>query len=241
MTEGGMMADPTAPNERPPDGPSAASWGLWLRWVLASTVRPEESGRLRAMVTSRSLFTSDRERRLWFWALAVVVVIYSTLGLAGTLAEVLRERDLLGTSWFVGFLLVMAAIVGSGLKRRPGRREVWVALGVTAVYGMAVARLGFSPEERTHLFEYGIVAVLIYQALSERSQNGRRVRAPAALALVVTALLGWLDEGIQALLPNRFYDIVDVAVNALAALMAIAASLAIARARRWIGARGSSQ
>jgi hypothetical protein len=196
---------------------------------------------LRATVTSRSLFTSDRERRLWFWALAVVAVIYSTLGLAGTLAEVLRENNLLGTVWFVGFLLVMVAIVGSGLKSRPGRREVWVVLGVAAVYGMAVARMGFSPEERTHLVEYGIVAVLIYEALSERLQNGRRVRSPAALALVMTALLGWLDEGIQALLPNRVYDIVDVAVNALAALMAIAASLAITRARRWVGARGSSQ
>ena len=96
-----------------------------------------------------SLFTSDRERRLWYWSLAV---------------------------------------------------------GVTAVYGMAVLRMGGSPEERTHLFEYGIVAVLIYQALSERPQNGRRVPVPALLALVVTALLGWLDEGIQALLPNRVYD-----------------------------------
>ena len=155
------------------------------------------------MVTSTSLFTSDRERRLWFCSLAVVVAIYSTLGLAGTLAEVLREHDLLPASFFFLMFLTVAAIVGSGLKRRPGRREVWVALGVTAVYGMTVLRMGGSPEERTHLFEYGIVAVLIYQALGECSQNGRRVRAPAALALVAAALLGWLDEGIQALLPNR--------------------------------------
>ena len=97
--------------------------------------------------------------------------------------------------------------------------------------------MGGSPEERTHLFEYGIVAVLIYQALGERSQNGRRVRAPAALALVVAALLGWLDEGIEALLPNRVYDTFDVASNALAALMAIAANLAIARASAAVGRR----
>ena len=64
--------------------------------------------------------------------------------------------------------------------------------------------------ERTHLFEYGIVAVLIYQALSERAGNGRRVRAPALLALVATILLGWLDEGLQALIPNRVYDNFDV-------------------------------
>lgn len=177
-----------------------------------------------------SLFTSARERRLWCWAVAVVAAIYSTLGLAGTLADVLRERNLVPAAVLFLMLLVTAAIVGSGLKRRPGRRELWMALGVAAVYGMAVLRMGGSPEERTHLFEYGIVAVLVRHALSERSQNGRRVPAPAALALVVTALLGWLDEGIQALLPNRVYDTFDVASNALAALMAIAASLAVARA-----------
>ena len=32
------------------------------------------------------LFASKRERRLWAWTLAVVATIYSTLGLARTLA-----------------------------------------------------------------------------------------------------------------------------------------------------------
>ena len=78
------------------------------------------------MVTSTSLFTSDRERRLWFCSLAVLVAIYSTLGLAGTLAEVLRENNLMRASFFFLMFLTMATIVGSGLKRRPGRREVKV-------------------------------------------------------------------------------------------------------------------
>lgn len=179
------------------------------------------------------LFTSRRERLLWFCALAVVAAIYSTLGLAGTLVEALRERDLLPTALLVLMLLTVAAIVGSGLKRRPGRREVWVALGVTAVYAMAVVRMGGSVAERTHLFEYGIVAVLIYQALSERSGNGRRVRAPALLALVATILLGWLDEGLQALIPNRVYDNFDVVRNSVAALIGISGSVTVG----WLNER----
>ena len=181
-----------------------------------------------------SNFTSDRERRLWFWALAVVVAIYSTLGLAGTLAEALRERNLLDGSFAVGLLLLVAAIAASAVKRRPGRREIWVALGVTAVYGMALLRMGLGPEERTHLIEYGLVAVLIHHALAERLRHGRRVPVPAVLAVAATALLGWLDEGIQALIPNRVYELRDVGFNALAGLMAIAASLALARARRAV-------
>ena len=180
-----------------------------------------------------SAFTSRREQRLWLCVLAVVVAIYSTLGLAGTLAEVLRERDLLPAAVLVLMLVTVAAIVGSGLKGRPGRREVWMALGVTAVYAMAVVRMGGSMEERTHLFEYGIVAVLIYQALSERARNGRRVPAPAVLALVLTVALGWLDEGLQALIPNRVYDNFDVVRNTVAALIGIAGSAVVG----WVNER----
>lgn len=179
------------------------------------------------------LFTSDRERRLWLWTLAVVVAIYSTLGLAGTLAATLRQEGLLGATFFLAFLLVLAAIVGSGLKRRPGRREIWVAVGVTAVYATVFVRMFVTPEERTHLFEYGLVAVLVYQALTERRREDSSIPPPAILAILITIALGWVDEGIQALLPNRHYDIRDVGFNAVAAVMAVVASVAIAKARTW--------
>ncbi|KAA3662183.1 MAG: VanZ family protein [Chloroflexi bacterium] len=182
-----------------------------------------------------SLFTSNRERLLWFCVLAVMVAIYSTLGLAGRLAEVLRERDLVEALFAFGFLLVLVTILGSAMKRRPGRREIWVTIGVTAVYGMLLLRVFLSPQERTHLIEYGVVAVLIYHALIERRRNGRNVPTPALLAVLLTVLLGWLDEGIQAFLPNRTYDVRDIAFNVLAGLMAVVASQALAWARRRRG------
>ncbi len=185
-------------------------------------------------MTSHALFTSDRERRLWLWALAVVVAIYSTLGLAGTLVATLSEENLLGILFAIGFGLVVATIAVVGLSKRPGRREIWVAVGVAAAYAMVLVRMGVGPAERTHLFEYGLVAVLIYGALSERRRNGRRVPAPAVVAVVITTLLGILDEGIQWLLPNRAFDIQDMGFNALAALMAVVASLALAWARRRV-------
>ena len=186
------------------------------------------------------LFTSDRERRLWLWALAVVAAIYSTLGLAGTLAEALRERNLLEPAFMAGFVVVIAAIVGVGLKTRPTLREIWVALGVAAVYGMVVVRMGVGPAERTHLFEYGLVAVLIHQALTERRRNGRAVPVPAVLAVTVTAGLGWIDEGIQAVIPNRVYDLRDVGFNTLAGLMAVVAILILGWVRGRFGADGRS-
>jgi hypothetical protein len=173
---------------------------------------------------------------LWLWTLAVLAAIYSTLGLAGKLAGYLREHNLLGFGFGMGLLLAVGAVIAQWVKRRPGRGEIWVVLGVAAVYFMAWVRIE-NPAERTHLFEYGLVAVFIYQALSERLRNGRRVPSPAAIAVVATALLGWLDEGIQAILPNRVYDLRDVGVNALAGLLAVVASLVL----EWARGRGSRQ
>ena len=178
-----------------------------------------------------SLFTSDRERRLWLWTLVVVVGIYSTLGLARTLAGILREEGLLTNAFWLSMLLMASAIVVQGLKRRPGGLEIGVWLGVAGVYLLVLIRMAV-PEERTHLMEYTVVALLIYEALTERASNGRRVPVPALLAIGATALLGVLDEGIQALLPSRVFDPLDMLFNALAGLMAVLASLALAWARR---------
>lgn len=196
----------------------------------------EDAGKTRA-VRSKPPFSSSRERRLWGWALAVVVAIYATLGLAGTLARALRESGLLAVAFGLCFLLAVVAIAASTLRRRPGRREIWVGLGVAVAYGMVLVRMGVTAEERTHLFEYGLVAVLIHRALEERRANGRRVPAPAVLAVIAAALLGWIDEGIQAVLPNRVYDPLDAGTNALAALMAVTASEAL----RWARRRATSE
>jgi len=160
------------------------------------------------------------------------VAIYSSLGFAPMLAEELRERNLLRVSFAVLLLLVVGVIVWQWVKRgRPGWREIGVALGIALAYLMTFARIG-SPEERTHLIEYGVVAALIHQALLERARHGRRVPKPAALTVALTALLGVLDESIQAMLPNRAFDVRDIGFNALAGFMVIAARLAIAPQRR---------
>lgn len=178
-------------------------------------------------------FTSPRERRLWLWALAVVAAIYSTLGLAGRLVAVLGGERLLALAFGLSFLLAIVAVVGISVRRRPGRAEVWMGLAIVAVYVMVVVRMGVPPAERTHLFEYGIVGVLIYEALIERRNNGGRVPMPALIAILATTLVGWGDEGIQAVLPNRVYDLRDVGVNALAGFMAVMASLLLRWARGW--------
>ncbi len=187
------------------------------------------------IITSMSLFTSRREKWLWIWILAVVFAIYSTLGLAGTLAESLRNRGLLDAFFVFSALLVLVIILIQGLRPQPHGIGVVVVLSIAVAYFMVFVRMGIPIEERTHLIEYGVVAVLVHEALKERASQGRHVPVSALVALVVTILLGWLDEGIQAILPNRVYDIRDVGFNALAGLMAIVASVTLTWARRRWG------
>lgn len=179
-----------------------------------------------------SIFSSARERRLWLWTLVVLVAIYSTLSPAQQLAAELRSRNLLGVTTTAVLLLVGLVIAVHWAKTRPGRAEIGAGIGVLAAYLATLIRMPV-PEQRSHLFEYGLVAILIYYALSERRRNGRRVPVPALLALAATVLLGWLDEGIQALLPNRVYELADVGLNAAFATMAIVAIVVLGWARKF--------
>lgn len=178
-----------------------------------------------------SRFTSRRERRLWLWALAAVVAIYSTLGVAQTLAGAFRERGLLAVVYSAGMLLVLIALATQGLKVRPRGFELGVASGIVAVYLFAFVRI-FSLEHRGHLIEYSIVALLIHEALIERSVNGRGSGRPALLAILLTTAVGSLDEGIQLLLPNRAFDPFDLLFNLLATFMAVTANATLGWVRR---------
>ena len=185
----------------------------------------------RARQESSPRFTSPRQRRLWLTVGGVVLAIWTTLGLAGVLAERLEPTGLPAAVFGLAFLCVVAAIVGHGIALRASRRQAWVLVGIVAAYAMVFVRLGVV--ERTHLFEYGIVGILVHAALLERVANGGRVRWPAVTAALAAAALGWIDEGIQAVLPNRVYDLRDVAFNALAGAMAVAATVVL----RWASMR----
>ena len=148
-------------------------------------------------------FSSSRKRRLWVWALVVVVAIYSTADLARMLADALRELLGLTSDMFnVGMLLVGAMILVQGLRERSRGVEVGFALGVAAIAIIGFAR-GISAAERSHLIEYTVLALIVHEALLERRDQGRRVPVPAVLAIVGTTPAGVVNECIQFFLPSR--------------------------------------
>lgn len=182
------------------------------------------------MGTSTTWFTSRRERTLWLLTALAVGAIVATLELAGTLARAVPHPALFDTIFGIGALLVLIALLLTSLASRE-RATVALACGVGAAHVLLLARAG-SPAERTHLVEYGVVAVLIHAALEERSAGGRGVAKPALAAIGAASGIGVIDEAIQWVLPSRVFDPVDIAFNVAAATAAVLALLTVRRARR---------
>ncbi|NNF66079.1 MAG: VanZ family protein [Gammaproteobacteria bacterium] len=178
-----------------------------------------------------SFFASPRERRLWLLTALLVFAIYSTLGLAATLAAWLYGQALMTTAFVAAMLLTALTIVMVALGVRPRGIEIGAWLGVAVVYFLVLLRLAIP--ERSHLMEYGIVAVFILEALNERAAHGRRVPLPALLAIVAAAMIGAVDEMLQLAIPSRVFDWMDMLFNLLAATMAVAAAVFL----RWVSGR----
>ncbi|MEE8366969.1 MAG: hypothetical protein V3S30_01495, partial [Thermoanaerobaculia bacterium] len=70
--------------------------------------------------------------------------------------------------------------------------------------------------------------------VSEKEWDEQRFRelGPALAAIGFNALLGWVDEGIQAMIPDRHYDLRDVMMNTLAGTIAVFAMVVLHQARR---------
>lgn len=180
-----------------------------------------------------SVFLSNREKRLWLLVILVVIAIFSTLGVSPILAGFLRDRGLISDGFWLGLGLVGLTILAYGLRTRPGGYEIATWFGIAGVYLLVFLRMNI-PEERSHLIEYSVVAVFILEALRERSKQGGKVYRPALTAILLTTIIGFLDECIQIFLPGRVFDLFDISFNFLAALMAVTGSLVLTWARNKI-------
>ena len=187
-------------------------------------------------------FTSVREKRLWWGALICLLVIYSSLYVARPTAEYLRERNLLGAAVGLVFALTAVPVVVLARKWKPGWR-LTLGLVLAGLLYVPVFVLLDLPEERLHYLQYGLLCGLTHAALVERRRNRpvpesagilrRVVSSPWLIALILTSGAGWLDEGIQKFLPNRYYDLRDVAFNVAAAILYLTAWKVIDASRVW--------
>jgi len=70
-------------------------------------------------------------------------------------------------------------------------------------------------DKKMHFIEYGLLTFLLYDVL--RGRISGRALYPATLLIV--ALLGSIDEGIQYFVPGRSFDLADLLSNVYAGLL----------------------
>lgn len=174
-----------------------------------------------AMTTS----LGPRERLLWWLAWGYFFAILASAYFVRFAVDALRSRGWLTLSFWLATALVAAAGVWLTVRARPRLIEIAFAATVAATYGLAFV-LMTRIEERIHLFQYGLLALLVEAALAARApgreprRSGLRVYLAAA---GLTAVAGLIDELWQGILPNRMYDTRDVAFNAGAGVLALCA------------------
>mgnify|MGYP001616580241 FL=1 len=167
-------------------------------------------------------------RKYWVWALGWTLAIYITLYPVRPVCEFLK-RTIPFELWINIFLAAclsgIAILFFRKYKVTDFRGYVLLLITVSGyLYGLATIP---HPEEKIHFIEYGILAYLVFRAL--RLDHGAGAAYAGAFAL--TAALGWADEGIQHLLPNRYYQTFDVVLNAVSGLLGLLLAYVFQRTR----------
>jgi hypothetical protein len=156
----------------------------------------------------------------WAWMVVGIYVffIYTTLSLIPTVIDYGRGIFHYWFSFFVTIVLLLlltSYVFWLLFVKKVKRLSSWVLIFVVMVfygYLLNVIRL---PQERFHLVEYGLLALLVYRALNSDIRDERIYFYTTFLVMV----FGFIDEFIQLLLPNRYYDIRDVLVNTVSGIM----------------------
>lgn len=144
--------------------------------------------------------------RSWLPPLALTLFIWTTLPLVSGVRRWIKNHvgewplRYAATALFVA--LAGFAIHHFVRRARIRHARFWRQIALLAVlYVVSLVIYGHEAVEQLHLFEYGLLAVLVLEALP-----GVLAGIPRqATALAITGLLGFVDECLQGLI-NRHYD-----------------------------------
>ena len=150
----------------------------------------------------------------WLVVISYISIIYATLGIAPKIWDLIN--DLLGgrgvmaqhfiytiTSSLIFLYLVYIKKENALIK------YFWffICIGL----GFLIVKTTPFPAEKIHIAEYGILGVLLYNALKIHSDRFCWKLYVAGVLLCMA--IGAVDEVIQFLLPNRVFDWRDIFLN----------------------------
>jgi hypothetical protein len=160
----------------------------------------------------------------WAWVLAWSLIIWTTIPFArGILRWTNRHFGADSLLWLSIGIIGLAACwaarrIYQRVRNKPRRRIALVA-AITGLFIVAALESMESPAESIHFVEYGALGVLVFRALAFRARDPL-IYVNAAL---ICALVGVVDEALQWMTPDRYWDARDLAHNSFAAILALAA------------------
>lgn len=158
--------------------------------------------------------------RAWAGALAYIALVYSTIPLLPDVWALLREY----TQGAIRHLGIVVVVVGGvalliRLTARLGR-EWWrylALVAIAALYAHLLGEFARFPAERLHLVEYGFMGYVLLRALR------CDIHPPWSylVAWLGAVLVGVGDECIQWVLPQRYFEVKDIQLNAVSAALGL--------------------
>ena len=163
-----------------------------------------------------------KARKLW-WSVVLLylVFIYATLGYAPALWDALNEimggRGL-ALVYAAGISVILAILVYAIFFKKEKSPAKYLLLLIYFYIFFILNRLATFPAEKIHLLEYGMLSVLLYNALKvDMDRYDVRLYIWGS---AICFLAGLVDEVIQLVLPDRFFDWKDVFINAASGITA---------------------
>ena len=157
-------------------------------------------------------------RRYWLYVLGWVSFVYSTLYIMRPICDFLKANTpfpLLINA--ICIVLLIALVGGLWMKIRITKWSSYLILIMVVlayIYGLVTIQI---PAEKVHFIEYGFLAYLVIKAISLDVQK----LIAYGYALFLISIIGWIDEGIQYILPNRYYSINDVILNSISGALVL--------------------
>jgi hypothetical protein len=138
-------------------------------------------------------------------------LILASLPFGRASTNYLREHFLLNLVLVLAIVLLLSLVLGSlfWLHREQKVSELKVRAILFLFFSWVLCSLILErPEERWHIYHYGILALLLWESFS----GLRWQRTTLCIVLVVSC--GLLEESAQLFIPQRVFDWRDVLLNA---------------------------
>ncbi len=167
---------------------------------------------------------TDKQMRAAWWAVTItyIGVTYASLGAMPALWERFNALfDGRGVVAQYGLYLTVGLSILCHLVRVRKERRVWryVILCCFVALFFVMLKMEKNPGEKIHMAQYGLLGVLLYNALKIDFDNYGSALYLVGAAICIAA--GAMDEVIQGILPNRHFTWHDVLINGLSGILSL--------------------